>query len=371
MVLDSEVRFLNLAEAHRELATELNNAWQRVFESGVFIAGPELERFESDFADYCQTTHAIGVANGLDALTLILKALQIGPGDEVIVPSFTFIATWLAVSAVGATPVAAEPTHGRLNASLETVAPVVTDRTRAIMPVHLTGEPVDIEPILDFAGARNIAVIEDAAQAHGARRNDRRCGAFGLAAGFSFYPSKNLGALGDGGCITTNSPLLAETLRKLRNYGGNRKYEHDLQGCNSRLDELQAALLGVKLRKLDVWNARRRDVAARYAERLAGIENLTLPSSLIANEAVWHLYVVRTPLRNRLAEHMREHGIGCLIHYPKPPYRYPPYAHLAPGQSSDADRLCDSVLSLPIGPHMQALEIDRVTDVVRSFFAAT
>jgi dTDP-3-amino-3,4,6-trideoxy-alpha-D-glucose transaminase len=367
-VAGADVPFLDLAAANAEVAEALESAWARVRASGWYVLGAEVEAFEAEFAAYCGVGRAIGVANGLDALVLILEALGVGPGDEVVVPAHTFIATWQAVSMVGATPVAAEPAPGRLNVSLETIAPLLNPRTRAILPVHLTGEPVEMPPLLAFAAEHGVPVIEDAAQAHGASIEAARCGSLGVAAGFSFYPGKNLGALGDGGAVTTGDSSLADRIAAARNYGSARKYEHDMPGRNSRLDELQAAFLRAKLPRLDAWNTRRRAVAARYGEGLAGIEGLRLPSSLPGAAPVWHLYVVQTPRRDALARHLAQAGVATQIHYPKAVYRFAPYAAFGPAHETAADRIAAEVLSLPMGPHLSEAHVGRVIEAVRGFF---
>ena len=332
--------------------------------SGAYILGPEVTAFEQEFAAYCQTRHAIGVASGLDALRLILLARDVGPGDEVIVPSNTFIATWLAVSQVGATPVAVEPDPVTHNVTAERIADAIGARTRAIMPVHLYGQPADMDDIVELGRRHDLSVIEDAAQAHGARYRGRRAGSLADAAGFSFYPGKNLGALGDGGAVTTDDDRLAERVRMLRNYGSRRKYHHDVPGLNSRLDSLQAAFLRVKLRRLDEFNDRRRAVAARYLESLA--EPLVLPAVPQWCEPVWHLFVVRHPRRDDLQRYLSEAGIETGIHYPIPPHRAGVYARFASTRLPVAERLAGEVLSLPIGPHVPAADADRVIDAIRA-----
>ena len=363
---DRAIPFLDAGAAYRELADEIDAAVARVLASGWYIGGAEVEAFEAAFAGYCAAAHCVGVANGLDALTLALRALGVGPGDEVIVPSNTYIATWLAVSAVGATPVPVEPdpsTHtldpGRIEAAL-------SPRTRALMPVHLYGQPADLDPILAIARAHGLRVVEDAAQAHGARYRGRRLGAHGDAVCWSFYPTKNLGALGDAGAVTTDDPELAARIRKLGNYGSARKYVNETRGVNSRLDPLQAAVLAVKLAHLDAWNARRRALAGRYTATLSKLEisgtGLILPRVPGWAEPVWHLYVVRSGDRDGLQRRLDAAGIGTLIHYPIPPHRQGAYADLAipAGALPIAERLAAEVLSLPIGPHLDAAAIDRV-----------
>ncbi len=367
------IPFLDLQAAYRELQAELDAAYRRVMASGWYIMGEEVERFEADYAAYCGAAHGVGVASGLDALHLALRACDIGPGDEVIVPSHTFIATWLAVTQAGATPVPVEPDERTYNIDPARLEAAITPRTRALIPVHLYGQPADLDPILSIAHRHGLRVIEDAAQAHGARYKGQRLGAHGDAVAWSFYPGKNLGAFGDGGAITTNDAELAARLRRLRNYGSEVKYVHEVQGYNSRLDPLQAAFLGVKLRHLDAWNDRRRALAAAYLTGLAdaglgdtslvdagpndtrpSATGLTLPAVPSWAEPVWHLFVVRHPQRDALQRHLTAAGIGTLIHYPRPPHQQPAYAAtpLAAASHPIASRLASEVLSLPMGPHL-------------------
>ena len=355
------VPFLDLSAPWRELHDELDAAWRRVMASGWYILGQEVAAFEEEFAAYCGVRHCIGVGNGLDALHLILRGYGIGPGDEVIVPANTYIATWLAVTYAGATPVPVEPDETTYNLDPELVEAAVTPRTKAIMPVHLYGQPADMDPIRAVARRHGLKVIEDAAQAHGARYRGRRCGSLGDAAGFSFYPGKNLGALGDGGAVTTDDEELAGRLRTLRNYGSSRKYVNEVAGFNSRLDELQAALLRVKLARLDEWNDRRRAVAAAYLDALAG-GGLLLPAVPGWADPVWHLFVIRSPDRDALTAHLDRCGIGWLVHYPLPPHRQDAYRDLGYGAGSFplAERLSREVLSLPMGPHLTSGERARV-----------
>lgn len=346
------VPFLDLARTHDTIRAELDAAWHRVLDRSCYILGEEVEAFETEFADYCGADHAIGVANGLDALHLILRAHDIGPGDEVLVPSNTFIATWLAVSQVGATPVAVEPDPATYNMDPALAARAITSRTKAVMPVHLYGQPADMTALCDLARRHGLLCVEDAAQAHGATFEGKRAGSLGDAAAFSFYPGKNLGALGDGGAITTSDPAMARRMRELANYGSSEKYVHRQQGVNSRLDELQAAILRVKLRHLDAWNARRAAIARFYGDALAPT-GLTLPRIDPRAEAVWHLYVVRTDRRDALAAGLKRRGIDTQIHYPIAPADAEAYAGVpVRGTSELGRRLGREILSLPIGPHM-------------------
>lgn len=359
------VAFLDLGAAYRELQPEIDEAVSRVLASGWYILGPEVEAFETEFAAYCDARHAVGVANGLDALLLALRALDIGPGDEVIVPSHTFIATWLAVSQAGATPVPVEPIEETYNLDPSLIEAAITPKTKAIIPVHLYGQPADVDPILEIARRHGLRVIEDAAQAHGARYKGRRIGAHGDAVAWSFYPGKNLGALGDGGAVTSDDAQIADRIRMLRNYGSREKYVHEAAGVNSRLDPVQAAVLRVKLRYLDEWNARRKAVMAQYVEGLAGTE-LVLPWVPAWADPVWHLFVVRNTHRDYLRQLLAREGIGTLIHYPIPPQHQQAYA--VPGLGSHpcslAIKLADSVLSLPIGPHLTGPQVERVVTAV-------
>ncbi|TVO62413.1 DegT/DnrJ/EryC1/StrS family aminotransferase [Spiribacter vilamensis] len=348
-----DIPFLDLQAAYRELKSDIDNAVQRVLESGYYILGPEVEAFEDEYASYCEAGYAVGVGNGLDALVLALRAVGLHPGDEVIVPSHTYIATWLAVSQCSATPVPVEPRESTYNIDPERIEAAITSRTRAIVPVHLYGQPADLGPILSIARRHNLRVVEDAAQAHGARYKGRRIGAHGDAVAWSFYPGKNLGALGDGGAVTTDDASIAERIRLLRNYGSREKYVHEAQGVNSRLDPIQAAVLRVKLSVLDQWNQRRRDLAARYADTLTGFD-IVLPSVPDWAEPVWHLFVIRTKARDTLQTRLNQAGIGTIIHYPIPPHAQQAYESLKLEDKAFpiATRLAEEVLSLPIGPHL-------------------
>lgn len=360
------IAFLELGAAYRELKSEIDVAVARVLASGWYILGPEVESFEREWARYCGAKQAVGLANGLDALILALRALDIGPGDEVIVPSNTYVATWMAVSAVGARPVAVEPDLATHNIDHSRIAEAITSRTKAILPVHLYGQPVDLDPILELARARGLRVVEDAAQAHGARYKGKRVGGHGDIVCWSFYPGKNLGALGDGGAVTTNDPQLAERIRVLRNYGSREKYVNDVQGVNSRLDPIQAAVLSVKLRYLDEWTERRRVLAAYYAERLADQE-LILPYVPEWAEPAWHLYVVRSSKRDDLQRHLTKSGVGSLIHYPIPPHMQRAFANLdiGPAALPLARLLAGEVISLPMGPHLDTFQQNEIVNVIR------
>lgn len=359
---------LDVGAATAELRDELDAAIARVLSSGWYVLGPEVDAFEREFAAYCGVEHCVGVASGLDALTLMLRALEIGPGDEVVVPSNTYIATWLAVTAVGATPVPVEPDPATHDIVADAVRPAIGPRTRAVLCVHLYGRACDTPPLRALCEEHGIALLEDAAQAHGARTAAGRAGALGHAAGFSFYPTKNLGALGDGGAVTTDDAALADRVRVLRNYGSRLKYQHEVAGVNSRLDPIQAAVLRVKLAHLDAWNARRRALAARYLEGLDGIPGLLLPAAA-GDDHVWHLMVVRSERREWLRSALREAGIDAQVHYPVPPHRAGPYAALGL-DAPLADRLADEVLTLPIGPQLEPAAVDAVVEQMRTLAAA-
>lgn len=363
------VPFLDLKAPYRELKEEIDDAFARVMASGWFVLGEELAAFEKEFANYCEAAHCIGVANGLDALHLILRALEIGAGDEVIVSSNTYIATWLAVSYAGATPVPVEPVEQTHNLDPARIEAALTPRTKAIIPTHLYGQTADMDPINELAARHGLRVIEDAAQAHGARYKGRSAGSLSHAAAFSFYPGKNLGALGDGGAVVTSDAALADKVRRLRNYGSQVKYRHDVKGFNSRLDELQAAILRIKLRHLEHWNERRKVIAAYYLEGLADVPGLRLPEVPSFAEPVWHLFVVTHPERDKLQAALANDGIGTLIHYPIPPHLSGAYQN-PKSRTRDfgiAEALARSVLSLPIGPHLDRGSQDAVIASIRRY----
>ena len=362
------IPLLDMKAVYAELKPELDAAYARVMESGWFVLGKEVEAFEAEYAAFCGTAHCVGLANGLEALELALRAWDLGAGDEVIVPSNTYIATWLAITAVGATVVPVEPTSGGPNIDPDQIAAAITSRTRAIMPVHLYGEPADMHAIMTLAHKHGLKVVEDVAQAQGARVRGRRTGALGHAGAHSFFPTKNFGAFGDGGAVTTDDARLAERLRVLRNYGSRVKYVNLERGFNSRLDEMQAAFLRAKLPRLDAWNEHRRRLAARYDDKLAGIPGLGLPRVPQWAEPVWHLYVVRTRRRAELMAALDRAGIGSLIHYPIPPHLQQAYADLGLGKGSFplAEELAETVLSLPMGAHMPESAVDEVAAVIRT-----
>jgi dTDP-3-amino-3,4,6-trideoxy-alpha-D-glucose transaminase len=366
------VPFLDLKAAYLELKGELDAAYHRVMDGGWYILGPEVEALESEFAASCGVRHCVTVGTGLDALHLVLRACGVGSGDEVIVPGHTFIATWLAVSAVGAVPVAVDVDEQTYLMDPERVAEAITPRTVALMPVHLYGQPADMDALNALAERHGLLVIEDAAQAHGARYKGRPVGSLAAAAGFSFYPVKNLGAFGDGGAVTTNDDDLAQRLRLLRNYGSRAKYHHEQQGVNSRLDELQAAFLRVKLKQLDAWNARRGRLAMLYRQTLAALPGLTLPAVASWALPVWHLFVVQHARRDDLRRYLEQAGIWSLIHYPTPPHLSPAYAQRGwkGGRLPITERLAGDVLSLPMGPHLQSADALRVSAAVKRFIAS-
>lgn len=355
---------------HAAVRAEALEAMTRVYDSQWYVLGPEVARFEQAYSAFNQVAHTVGVGNGLDALALALRALGIGPGDEVLVPANTYIATWLAVSQVGATPVPVEPDPATSNLDPNRLAAALTPRTRAVMPVHLYGQPCRMPEIMALAQQHSLVVVEDNAQAQGATIDGRLTGSFGAASGTSFYPTKNLGALGDAGAITTNDAALAAQLRRLRNYGSTQKNYHDLLGYNSRLDELQAAVLRVKLNYLASWTAQRQQLAAWYSDYLADIPNLRLPTVIAGAVSVWHLYVVHTTRRAALQQHLATQGIGTLIHYPVPPHRQPAYAHLGlpPGALPIAEELAATCLSLPLWPGMTEGMVAIVARAIRVFY---
>jgi dTDP-4-amino-4,6-dideoxygalactose transaminase len=349
----NKVPFLNLSAATSELECDIHSAIDRVLKSGCYILGPEVESFEKDWASYCDSDYCIGVGNGLDSLVLGLRALDVGAGDEVIVPAHTFIATWLAVVAVGATPVPVDANYDTLNIDVSAITAVITTKTKAIIPVHLYGQSADLDEIIKIAKKHNLYVIEDAAQAHGAFWSNKRIGQHGDLVCWSFYPGKNLGALGDAGAITTSNTALAKKLMMLRNYGAKEKYRNEVIGLNSRLDPIQAAVLSVKLAYLDEWTARRQKVALRYCEAFTELDLIitaTDPRSL----PVWHLFTIRHHSRGALQTALSSRGIETLIHYPIAPHH------------QNATEATNTLLSLPIGPHLTDKDVGLVIDAVHA-----
>lgn len=357
------VPFLDLTP-DRDAERQLLDATARVVRSGRYLLGPELDAFERDFAAYVGARHCVAVGSGLDALRLALQARGIGRGDEVVVPAQTFIATWLAVSATGATPVPADVSPDSHLIDVDGVAAAIGPRTAAIVPVDLYGHPADHFALRELADRNGLWLLDDAAQAHGARLHGRPVAAFADAAAWSFYPGKNLGALGDGGAITTDDAALADRVRRLRNYGSSRKYVHEEQGLNSRLDELQAAVLRVKLQQLDATVEHRREIAARYASAL-GEAAIGLPPVAPAAEPSWHLFVVRSRDRAGLQARLAAAGVETLVHYPVPPHRQGAYSDMNGSASfPNAERAAEEVLSLPIGPHLSAAQVETVVAAV-------
>ena len=360
-----KVPFLDLGAAYKELQSEIEPVVVESMRSGWFILGAEVESFEQEFASYCQADNCVAVANGLDALHLALLAMGVGAGDEVIVPSNTYIATWLAVSQCGATPVPVEPLESTYNINPALIEAAITSRTKVILPVHLYGQPADMDAILAIARKHGLRVLEDAAQAHGARYKGQRLGAHGDAVAWSFYPGKNLGALGDGGAVTTNDPEVADRVRVLRNYGSRVKYVNEVRGFNSRLDPLQAAVLKVKLRYVDEWNQRRKAFALEYMDGLAETD-LVLPHVPDWAEPAWHLFVIRHSKRDALQKGLADDGVDTLIHYPIPPHKQQAYAsgEFVPQTLPIASRMADELLSLPMGPHMKLEDAGSVISIL-------
>jgi dTDP-4-amino-4,6-dideoxygalactose transaminase len=361
------IQFLDLKASYDELKDEIDEAIGRVLNSGLYIGGAELESFEAEYANYCEAKYAVGVANGLDALHLALLAMGVGPGDEVIVPSNTYIATWLAVSQCGAIPIPVEPDERTFNIDPFRIEAAINSQTKVILPVHLYGQPGDLDPILAIAKKYGLYVLEDGAQAHGARYRGRRIGAHGDAVAWSFYPGKNLGALGDGGIVTTNNQELSKKISILRNYGSSKKYVNVLRGFNSRLDPLQAAILRVKLKYLDRWNDRRKNIALQYLKEIKNTE-LTLPIVPEWVDPVWHLFIVRHPQRDNFQNYLSNSGISTLIHYPIPPHLQQAYrSHgFKRGNLPLAEVIADQVLSIPIGPHLDLSDVYKVIKVINN-----
>jgi dTDP-4-amino-4,6-dideoxygalactose transaminase len=365
------VPFVDLQAQHAPLLSDIQQAIARVSSAGDFILGKDVRAFEEEFAAYCQATQAIGVDSGISALELSLRARGIGPGDEVITVSHTFIATVSSISFTGARPVFVDVDPATYTMDAKQIESKISSRTKAILPVHLYGQAADMNAILKIAAARNIPVIEDAAQAHGATYNGRRVGGLGEAGCFSFYPAKNLGAFGDGGAVVTNSAILAEKIRMLRNYGQREKYHHVFLAYNRRLDTIQAAILRVKLKQLDSWNAARRQAAEIYRQSLSGIPEIVLPTTGADRDHVYHLYVIQHPRRNQLAEHLQQSGISTGLHYPVPVHLQECYRDLKipAGSLPVTESLAGRVLSLPMFPGISPAQIERVCTAIRQFHA--
>ncbi|MFY9821575.1 MAG: DegT/DnrJ/EryC1/StrS family aminotransferase [Thermoanaerobaculia bacterium] len=363
MTTFAPIPLVDLKAQHAEIAAEVEAGFARVIADTAFILGPAVQEFETAFARFCGVPHCIGVANGTDAIELVVRALGLGAGDEVIVPANTFIATALGVLRAGARPVLADcGAHHLLDP--DRIEAAITPRTRAILPVHLFGQMADMEAIGEIAAARGLAVIEDAAQSQGARRHGRPSGSLGIAAATSFYPGKNLGAYGDAGAVVTSSEEIAARLHKLRNWGSDRKYYHPEIGFNSRLDTLQAVVLSAKLRRLEAWNEARRRAAARYDALLAGVAGVETPRTLPGNEHVWHLYVVRVPRRDEVLARLNAAGIGAGIHYPLPLHLHGALHCLGyrEGDFPQAEKAAGEILSLPMYPHLTDAQQDRVVE---------
>jgi dTDP-4-amino-4,6-dideoxygalactose transaminase len=365
------IPFLSFTEVNKEIKTEILNAFEQFFDNSWYILGEKVKQFEIEYAAFNQTKYCVGLSNGLDALHIALRALNIGPGDEVIIPSNTFIATVLAVSYVGATPIFVEPNSQTYNIDPVLIEAAITSRTKAIMPVHLYGQACEMDAIMDIAKKHHLWVVEDNAQAQGAIFNNRLTGSFGHINGTSFYPGKNIGAFGDAGAITTNDAYLARMATILRNYGSEKKYHNEEIGYNMRLDECQAAFLCVKLKYLNEWTKQRQQIAAWYNDALADVENLILPQTAKGATHVYHLYVVRTKERDELQRHLNQGGIGSLIHYPIPPHLQKAYEHLnyKIGDFPVAEEIADTCLSLPLWPGMSYEQVRYVANRIKEFHA--
>lgn len=366
----THVPYLDLVKSHKSIKKELTNAFVTSLEAGSFILGNKLANFESKFAKFCGVDYCTGVATGLDALVLSLRALEIGKGDEVIVPSNTYIATLLAVSQVGATPIMVEPNIKTYNIEAENVIKKITKKTKAIIPVHLYGQACEMDKILRIARKYKLKIIEDNAQSHGATFKGKRTGSFGDLNATSFYPGKNLGALGDGGAVTTNSKSLNEKVQVLRNYGSKVKYYNEVKGYNSRLDELQAALLDVKLRRLNASNLKRNKIAKYYIKKLRGVGDIVLPVTAVDATHVYHIFCIRTKKRNKLQKFLKENGVQTLIHYPVPPHLQKAYKELnfKKGDFPIAEELASTSLSLPMYPEMTISQIETVIYLISKFY---
>jgi dTDP-4-amino-4,6-dideoxygalactose transaminase len=365
------VPFVDLRPQHSALRSELSAAFEQIMDQCDFVLGKDVSAFESEFAEFCGVQFAVGVASGVSALELCLRAYEVGPGDEVIVPAHTFVATMAAVSCCGACPVLVEVDPATYNIDTAGIREAITPKTRAIIPVHLYGQPAAMDAIMALAGEYDLKVIEDACQAHGAFYKGRRTGSLGHAAAFSFYPTKNLGGCGDGGMIVTNDAQLAEKARALRNCGQKTKNSHELFPLNYRLDTIQAAWLRPKLRHLDEWNHKRQQAAALYREKLAGAD-VVVPIETPDSTHVYHLYVVRSPHREELRQYLGEKGIGTAIHYPIPVHRQPFYREngIKFGDLTGTERLCDEILSLPMFPDITEEQIEYVADCIGEFSPA-
>ncbi|HID97512.1 MAG TPA: DegT/DnrJ/EryC1/StrS family aminotransferase [Thermodesulfobacteriaceae bacterium] len=357
------ISFFDLKKINGRFRDEICHAVQKVVESGWYIIGEELQAFEREFASYCQTRYCLGVNSGLDALSLIIRGYGFSQGDEIIVPANTFIASFLSISENGCVPVPVDPDPDSLNISYRNISEAITPRTRAVMAVHLYGLPCDMDPICRLAEEHGLKVIEDAAQAHGAKYKGRMAGSLGHAAAYSFYPGKNLGTLGDGGAVVTDDETLAGNIVQLRNYGSKRKYFHESKGINSRLDEIQAAVLRVKLRHLDEDNEKRRRIAGRYMQKIKN-PHIRLPFTTEKSEQVWHQFVIRCRNRDGLAEYLKKNGIETMIHYPVVPHRQKAYCELWDLTLPVAEKASSEILSLPMSPVLEAGEVDEIADCI-------
>lgn len=368
--MNQQIKFLDFTYMHQPIRKLMLEEFEKFYDRHWYILGDNCTNFERQFAEYCKTPYCVGVANGLDALVLCLKGLDIGAGDEVIVPSNTYIATWLAVSIVGARPVPVEPRISTYNINPELIAEAITKRTRAIIPVHLYGQPCEMDLILDIGKKYGIHVIEDNAQAHGATYKNLKTGGFGIVNATSFYPGKNLGALGDAGAVTTHSENLAQRIASLRNYGSSKKYYNEEKGVNSRLDEIQAGFLSIKLRFIDKWNNSRNDIAAKYYRGLDGTGDLKFQEMTPGSTSVYHLYVVRTSRRDALQEHLSKNGIGTMVHYPVPPHLQKAYSdeHFKSSHFPIAEELASTCLSLPMYPGLEDSALDLIVKKIQEFY---
>jgi len=368
--MSNNIPFYSLSATNKQISREIFAAFTSVYHSNNYILGENLKSFEANFAKFCAAKYCVGVGNGLDALFLSLTALDIGKGDEVIVPANTFIATVLAVSYVGATPVFVEPKIDTYNIDPKGIESAITSKTKAIIAVHLYGQSCEMDKILKVAGKRKIPVIEDNAQAQGAKSNDNPTGSFGLLNCTSFYPAKNIGALGDGGAVTTNDKKLREKLHTLRNYGSIVRYYNDVIGYNSRLDEIQAAFLNVKLRYLDKWNKERQNIAKTYTKHLNDLNDVILPVTAANCTSVYHQFVIRTKKRNELQEYLKKKEIGTLIHYPVPPHLQKAYRNLGykKGSFPIAEEIAETCLSLPMYPGLSNKNIEHISASIKKFF---
>jgi dTDP-4-amino-4,6-dideoxygalactose transaminase len=366
------IPFLSFKHMNEEIKAELLPSFENFIDKGWYILGDQVKQFEHDYANYCTTKHAVGVANGLDALIIALKTLNIGVGDEVIVPSNTYIASWLAVSYVGATPIPVEPRFETYNINPDLIEAAITPKTKAIMPVHLYGQCCEMDAIMNIAQKHNLFVVEDNAQSQGATYNGKVTGSFGHINGTSFYPGKNLGAYGDAGAITTNDEQLYNRSNVIRNYGSQKKYYNEIKGINSRLDELQAGFLSIKLKHLTKWSEQRNHIASLYNQQLSGVGDVVTPVLANGATSVYHLYVIRTNKRDALQQYLTENGVGTLIHYPLPPHLQEAYQELGykKGDFPLAETIADTCLSLPMFPGLTDEQVKQVCDTIKQFYHA-